>query len=180
MVELIWQVIPFGGGAYSVSTHGEVRSNLTGKNLCYQITNANYKIVHLYWGGHRKACTIHRLVALAFVAPVPDKNIVDHIDGDKLNNYSDNLRWTDESGNMQYAFANGLMDNAIERARERMSTIGKRYGFRNSQENLIIAKPIDLVIDDQVLSFRSLRQASGFLRIDHKTLSARIQRGWYA
>lgn len=44
---------------------------------------------------------IHRLIAELFVDnPDPDKyNVVDHIDGNILNNNPDNLRWTDTKGN---------------------------------------------------------------------------------
>lgn len=60
----------------------------------------------------RKKCKLHRLVATAFVDnPDPvNKNVVDHIDGDKTNNNATNLRWVTIRENVQAAFENNLID----------------------------------------------------------------------
>lgn len=52
---------------------------------------------------------VHRLVAFAFI-PLPDDSLfvkyeVDHIDGDKMNNRVENLRWVTSSENMKAYWA---------------------------------------------------------------------------
>lgn len=53
---------------------------------------------------------VHRLVALHFVEnPDPEKfDQVNHLRGNKLDNYYLHLEWTDNLHNMQHAFANKL------------------------------------------------------------------------
>ena len=52
-----------------------------------------------YWGylsvaiPYRKDCSIHRLVAEAFIPNPENKSCVDHINGNKLDNRIENLRW---------------------------------------------------------------------------------------
>ena len=47
-----------------------------------------------------KSKLVHRLVAEAFLGPRPEKNDVDHIDGDRTNNMLLNLRYLTRSGNI--------------------------------------------------------------------------------
>lgn len=48
---------------------------------------------------NRKPAYIHRLVAEAFIENPEAKPQVDHVDGDKLNNNLDNLRWATHAEN---------------------------------------------------------------------------------
>lgn len=53
---------------------------------------------------------VHRLVAEAFCAKPADSlaTVVNHIDGNKLNNNAENLEWVTLRQNIEHATANGL------------------------------------------------------------------------
>ena len=51
--------------------------------------------------GKQKIHSVHRLAGLAFLANPGEKEIVDHIDGDKTNDHINNLRWATKSQNEQ-------------------------------------------------------------------------------
>lgn len=61
--------------------------------------------------GERKYYSIHRLVALTFLKnPRGNKKYVNHIDGDKTNNYVGNLEWVTARENALHAIEHGLCD----------------------------------------------------------------------
>jgi hypothetical protein len=47
--------------------------------------------------------TVHRLVAVAFIANPDDKTCIDHIDNSRINNDISNLRWATHTENSQNA-----------------------------------------------------------------------------
>lgn len=135
-----WTSISYGKGKYSVSDYGAVINNITGKVMALQVQNSGYQIVHLWSENKRKAFTIHRLVALAFVDNPENKPQVNHKDGNKLNNRADNLVWATQSENLNHAQDNGLMVNRNESARARMSAIGSKYKKENGNRLIAFAK----------------------------------------
>ena len=94
----IWKDIPGYEGYYEVSNLGKVRNSNT-KHLLAQAIRKDYLAVHLSVGGVRKYKPVHRAVAEAFIENTNNLPMVDHIDGNKINNTVFNLRWTDAKAN---------------------------------------------------------------------------------
>lgn len=136
----LWSPIEFGGGKYFISNDGDVKSIVANKNLATQVQNSGYKLVHLHHHGKRKAHLVHRLVAIAFIPNADNKPLVNHKDGNKLNNHSSNLEWVTLIENMQHAQVTGLMENKNACASKRMAVIGKEYAAMNKERLLTLNK----------------------------------------
>lgn len=125
----IWKDIRGYEGIYVISNLGRVSSlnrvqkdkngrsvRYTGKMLLPQPNSSGYLRVQLKHAGSPKFYFVHRLVALHFVEnPSPDcHSIVNHLDGNHLNNKADNLEWTTINGNNQHAIKSGRMERTKE------------------------------------------------------------------
>ena len=90
---------------YYVDGNGNILNMNTNKMLKPQKCRAGYLRVNLVRDdGKRKAFSIHRLVAIRYVVGRTKlHNEVNHIDGDKSNNYYKNLEWVTRKENMAHA-----------------------------------------------------------------------------
>jgi hypothetical protein len=119
----IWKPIPEYGFWYEISNHGNVRSYIRAnggrriKKDVPLVLTAQYSEKFAYLSvqlskgmGVVNSCPIHIIVARTFVKnPKPKKyKYVNHIDGDKLNNYYENLEWCTQGENQKHAYDNGL------------------------------------------------------------------------
>jgi hypothetical protein len=92
--------------SYFITEDGKCYNSNTGKFLKGQ---ENYKNHYLSYNltlpdGSKKRMYAHRLVALAYIPNNdPNKNQVNHIDGNKLNNCVDNLEWVTNIENVLHA-----------------------------------------------------------------------------
>lgn len=83
---------------WSIDEEGRVRNDETGKFLKGTILHT-YRYINFRWNGKQKNKSIHRLVAETFL-PNPDNlPYVHHIDGNRLNNRLENLKWVSEQEN---------------------------------------------------------------------------------
>jgi hypothetical protein len=136
-----WRDIPGTGGAYEVSSAGQVRSKdrsgtdkrgrprfRAGRLLRPGVTN-EYEYVNIRLAGRHGSRKVHDLVTAAFIGPKPDGMQVRHLDGDRRNNNVDNLAYGTPKENMADAIAHGtvprgqshklskLTDNLVAEAR---------------------------------------------------------------
>lgn len=93
---------------YSITPNGDIVGPKG--NLKPSITHDGYAYVTLYNASGRKKYKVHRLVADAFVPNPNNLPVVNHKDGNKLNNHPSNLEHTTVQGNTQHSFDNGLQE----------------------------------------------------------------------
>lgn len=93
---------------YLVSEDGVVVNSRTGRELKYDLSSAGYRRVTLSSEGKTKRMTVHRIVAETYLNKESNSLVVNHKDGDKLNNKVTNLEWVSESENAKHAFRKGL------------------------------------------------------------------------
>lgn len=88
---------------YEVSDSGQVRIKETKVIRKNQLQKTGYEAILLSKDGRRKLCTIHRLVAEAFLENPDNLPVVNHKDENKLNNHVDNLEWCTHKYNVHYS-----------------------------------------------------------------------------
>lgn len=96
---------------YEISNLGNIRNTKTKYILNLFINKNGYKQVCVSLGGRkkRKVLKIHKAVAETFSnRPLSKKYIVNHLDGNKLNNNTNNLEWCTYSENNKHAYKLGL------------------------------------------------------------------------
>lgn len=102
----VWKDIKGFEGLYQISSFGRLRhySKRFGWNI---LKNTNkkgcYLSVVLRGLDKDKSAKIHRLVANAFIPNPDNKPQVNHIDGNKQNNFVSNLEWATPKENFEHA-----------------------------------------------------------------------------
>ena len=102
-----WRIIP-SFPVYSASNYGRIRNDGTGRIMRVYPGTRGYLTLTLRRDNKQVPQRVHRLVAEAFLGgPHPDLD-VNHIDGDKTNNYIENLEWCTREDNVRHAVSTGL------------------------------------------------------------------------
>ena len=84
---------------YFVSNFGNVKNSKTNKILKQCNHSQGYKLINLKNNGKWKSFRVHRLVGNAFLENPDNKEMIDHIDENKVNNNVKNLRWATRKDN---------------------------------------------------------------------------------
>lgn len=101
---------------YYICHHDEMILVSPSGSIIYSKTGWKLEPVINFWGYlayDRINDTVHRLVATVFLECPgdPEEMIVNHFDGDKLNNALENLHWGTRSDNAVHAFISGLRND---------------------------------------------------------------------
>ena len=134
---------------YSISNFGNVTNNNTNKLLKIRFDNG-YNRVRLYNENGGKNFSVHRLVGEYFIPNENNKPQINHKDGNKLNNHFSNLEWNTHSENQLH-----------------------RYEILQKG-----TKKINLIKDNIIYSFNSLKECGLELNLDSGNLS-RLLNGKY-
>lgn len=157
----MWKDILGFEGKYQVNEYGFVKSlervvigdkisRFTSERILKPtLAGKGYLTVCLRDSKHTYKKYIHRLVAEAFVPKDSfSYNVVNHIDGDKTNNYYKNLEWCDYSRNNQHAYDSGLKSRGADFYNARLSeqcireirAIGKDGTYQEIADRYGVAK----------------------------------------
>ena len=131
---------------YSVSENGDIRNDKTGRILKQRTGTSGYNQIML--GRKTIPLYVHRIVAKAFIPNPNNYPQVDHINGNKLDNRVQNLRWVTAS------------ENALG------------FGYSNRIENK--KKCIIATKGEEILHFKSRDETAKYFKC-HKS---QIKYGW--
>lgn len=103
------------GDTYEVSNQGRIKNILTGRLRKLSLNKQGYLQCVISRGRKRKiAIKVHRAVAENFIQGNDSGLVINHKDGNKKNNNSENLEFVTFSENVQHAVKNGLIKSGSE------------------------------------------------------------------
>jgi hypothetical protein len=100
--EMHKNLIGFPG--YTISNYGKIINTATGYVLKPIINKDGYYSIVLRSNGKKINSRIHKLVAKVFIPNPKNNPVINHIDGNKLNNYYKNIEWTTVKRNTIHAY----------------------------------------------------------------------------
>lgn len=94
---------------YSIDRFGNIYSSYSKRFLKLSIGMDNYyKVTLVNDDGKPSYLRVSRLVGIAYIPNPENKPVINHIDGDKLNNFVGNLEWSTVAENTQHSYNTGL------------------------------------------------------------------------
>jgi len=132
-VEEIWADVLGFEGLYKISNYGRVKSLIQWNGHKYlkrkeplilkcSNTSTGYKKVELVKDKIKKSYRVHRLVAIAFIPNLENKECINYKDFDPFNNNVTNLEWVTQIENIKYSEENHKL-GSIKNAKIKLNII---------------------------------------------------------
>jgi len=167
----VWKEVEGYEGYYEVSNLGHVRSldrviphatqgsqKVKGKVLKQTLRNKYYRVI-LARDNHKNHQSVHRIVAKAFIPNPENKESVDHINNDKLDNRASNLNWVT------------VYENSSKARREGFYRVGEEH-----LQSKITAKEVKEILDIYYIQGFFQSQIASLYNVEQATIS-KITRG---
>ena len=150
-----WRDVADTDGQYQVSNLGRVRSNKWGRTtiLRNNLVGCGYYRMSISTKIGVRYLYVHRMVMESFVGINPLKNVVNHKDGNKLNNRLENLEWVTQGENVRHSVVMHLSRGttiknpfrklsdldvlAIRASKEPTARLSERYKVKSAYINKI-------------------------------------------
>ena len=123
-----FSIYPNGRIEWTGEGEYEVTTRIAGKKK-------KYWQVQLMRSGKLQWFYVHRLMAYSWLGPQPHplRNIIDHIDGDSLNNSIQNLRWVTATGNQLNKKCHGIFEQGGKFYPKIAGHVHMKYGTEDEE-----------------------------------------------
>lgn len=128
------------GDYYLVSNIGRIKNAKNGKIRKLVLNTQGYYSFNGTFGSreNKKTIKVHKAVAETFISNTEKKPIINHIDGNRLNNDSENLEWCTYQENTIHAVEHDLIKSGEESHKAKLSNkdvLFIRNLYDNDREN---------------------------------------------
>ena len=105
---------------YDVSNYGRVKHKLNDRYRL--ISGSLHEDGYVFVSLHKKQTPLHRIVARFFHKETYKEGlVVNHIDGNKQNNFAENLEWVTQSENIRHSYKNNLQPKGLSTYKGKLS-----------------------------------------------------------
>ena len=178
----IWKDIKEYEGLYQISNLGNlicIKNNHIKPIIVKPKKSQRYLRVNLWKNGEYKTFSIHRLVAKAFLPNPNNFPVVNHKDGNRLNNKANNLEWCTQSHNIKESYRLGLQNVFTPAMRDNYIpwNKGKKMSTDYINKNYYTKKVNQYTMNnDFIKCWNSISQAEKELGITHISMCCKNKR----
>lgn len=129
---------------YKINSIGQVRNIKTGKFINIRVSKIGYKTCNLWKNNKYKTKYIHRLIATYFIKNPYGYNVINHKNGNKLDNSINNLEWCSIKQNVCHAIELGLIPLGEKRKNSKLTNAIAKQIYEELHNNNCTNKELSI------------------------------------